>query len=115
MTDRTDVQLAEINKTVTGIRVEFAEHKSEQKATNKSVETLCGKIDGYVTGTEKRFIEIEKDLGNRIPDDPTAFSQLQSLQAFKKRIRTNGRALWAFVGSLVLLGISQLTGFFKGH
>lgn len=116
MAENTDEKIGKIHDTVTGIRLEFEGMRGEQKATNKSVDTLCKSLDTYSKGTEKRLSNIESDLGNRTPDDPAVFSQIQALQAFRRRVTTNGKAIWAFLASLILLGISQIAGFFgKGN
>ena len=116
----TDKQIGKINETMTGIRLEFADMKAEQKLTNKSVETLCEKLDGYAEGTEKRLGNLEEDVGNRIPDDPTAFSQIQGLQSHKKRTDSLMNRLWGLVSGAVVaifaLIASQVFGWFgKGN
>ena len=107
-----DAEFKRINDTVNGMRLEFVEMKGEMKATNVAVKGICTSLDGYSKSTEDRLTKVEQDLGNRIPDEPTAFSQLQTHNGFVKRTIANGRAIWAFIGSLVLLGISQLAGLF---
>ena len=116
----TDLQITKIHDTVTGIRLDFgefkAELKGEQKATNKSVEDLCKTVDSYSAGAELRLSSLEINLGNKIPDDPTAFSQIQTLQGFRKQTLSRMRAIWGFIASLILLLVSQFLNVFgKGH
>jgi len=116
----TDEQIGKIHDTVTGIRLEFRDLNAAQKATNKSVDDLCGKLGKYAEGTEKRLGNIEEDLGSRIPDDPTAFSQIQGLQGFRQRTTSILNRLWGFVASAVLaivtMILSQIFGWFgKGN
>ena len=110
----TDKQIGQIQETLTAIQLEFKGMNGEQKATNKSVDTLCVKLEEYVDGTEKRLNNLEENLGNRIPDDPTAFSQLQGLQGFKQRTNSMINRLWGLVSGAVLaivsLVLSQVFG-----
>ena len=108
----TDKHIGKINETLTEIRIDSAKNEERLKTTNESVKTLCGKLDKYVEATERRLGSIEDDIGDKGPDDPTVFAQLQTLSAYKKRTSANAKAVWAFIGSLVLLGISQVTSFF---
>ncbi len=116
----TDKQIRKIHDTLTDIRLEFRDLNAAQKATNKSVDDLCEKLDGYAEGTEKRVGNLEEDVGNRIPDDPTAFSQIQGLQGFKKRTDSMLNRLWGLVSGAVVaifaLIASQVFGWFgKGN
>jgi hypothetical protein len=117
MSEKTDAQIEKTNETVMNLQLtitkEFTELKGEQKATNLAVSNLCGKIDGYVTSTEDRFKAVEDNIGHRLPDDANVFSQLQKLQAHRSRIMSHAKALWAFIASLILLGVSQIAGLFK--
>ncbi len=109
-------EVKSISDTVTGIRLDFVETKGEIKATNKAVGDLCGKLDRYVDGTEKRLTSLELDVGNRIPDEPTAFSQLQTLNGFRKRSVAGVTMLWGLVMTAVAAFVSQLFGLFgKGN
>ena len=108
----TDEKIGKIHDTVTGIRLEFADFKAEQKLTNKSVDTLCTKLDKYVDATEQRVGNLEKDVGNRLPDDPSVFSQLQSINGFRKRTIMALKLVWGFLTSVALALISQLFGLF---
>ncbi len=119
-----DSQINKIHDTVTGIRFDFGKFETklegEQKATNKAVADLCQTVDRYSTGTEKRLSAIEVNLGSKIPDDPTAFSQIQTLQGFRKQTLSRMKALWGFIltliTSLILLFVSQFLNLFgKGH
>ena len=116
MADDIDAKVTGIKDTVNDLQLsvtnDITEMKGELKATNKTLDTLCTSLDGYAKSSEERLLTIEHNLGNRIPDDPNVFSQLQTLQAYKKRTSTNAKAVWAFIGSLVLMGISQVTSFF---
>ena len=98
------------------MRLEFTEMKGELKATNKSVDELCVSLDGYSKSTEGRLLNLEQDIGNRIPDDPTVFSQLQTVNGFRKRTTMGLKMLWGLFTGIVILIISQLFGLFgKGH
>ena len=108
-----NAEVKSISDTVTGIRLDFVETKGEIKATNKSVGDLCGKLDRYAVGTEKRLEAIESDVGNRIPDDPTAFSQIQSLQGYRRRTSAGLKMLWGLFSAIVLMGLSEIFGWFK--
>lgn len=111
----TSAKVDKIHETVHGIRLDFVELKAEQKATNKSVNDLCNQLDRYSTGTEKRFGKLEGNLGPRIPDDPTAFSQIQSLQGFRKRTITGLTMLWGLIATIVITIVSQFFGWLSGN
>ncbi len=115
MTENTDKNLGTIFDTVHDIKIELNDLTHEQKATNKSVDDLCKSLDRYSVGTEQRLSQVESDLGNRIPDDPTAFSQVQTLQSRTRRHENFIKSTWAFLSALVLLVVSQIFGWIKGH
>jgi len=111
-----DSQINKIHDTVTGIRLDFVELKAEQKAANKAVDTLCETINRYSKGTEKRLSTIEENLGNKIPDDPDAFSQIQTLQGFRKRSAIGLKMIWGLLSGAILMLFNEVFGWFhKGH
>lgn len=114
-----DAKFTAIQDTVHGIHVNFTEMKGELKATNKSVDTLCVSLDGYVKSTESRLLNMEQDLGNRIPDDPNVYSQLQKLNGFRKRTVSGLKMLWGLGTGILLLIFGQIANalgwFGKGH
>lgn len=110
-----EAKVDKIHETVHGIEKSFIDLKAEQKATNKSVTDLCSELRRYSTGTEKRLEKVEGNLGPRIPDDPTAFSQIQSLQGFRKRTVTGITMLWGLVATVVVTIVSQLFGWLSGN
>ena len=116
MADDIDAKVTGIKDTVKDLHLsvtkDITEMKCELKAMNKPLDTLCTSLDGYAKSSEERLLTIEHNLGNRIPDDPDVYSQLQTLQAYKRKTIANGKAVWAFLVSLLLLGVSQVATFF---
>lgn len=110
MPENSDEKFGKIHDTVHGMQLDFVSMKKDQEATNKSVQDICGKLDRYADGSEKRLTALESNLGSRIPDDPTAFSQLQSHAGFIKRSQARLTMLGGVVVTILLALVSQLFG-----
>ncbi len=109
MDDSTEKQ---IHDTVVGIKLDVKDIQKDQQHTTEAVNNLCGELKGYAKGTEKRLGIIEGDLGNRNPNDPTAFSQLQSHTGSLSRIGGGVKIAWGFITATIAALAAQLFGLF---
>ena len=116
---------SEIRDKLHDLEMQVQGLRKDQESSSRDVNRLCEKVEKYTEVTQSQISKMAEatqtqigkmndDIGNRPPDTPDAFAQIQSLNSFasraKRYVSSAIGTLFTVVGAIVAAIFLKLWG-----